>query len=612
MKIKQRLAHTLGWSTGTDSPVHKEYARLPLTLLTGFLCAMPFWLSTSAIAEPAKRPNILLILADDLGYTDIGSYGGEIATPNIDRLAKTGVKMTQFYASPFCSPTRAMLLSGTDNHLAGFGDMAELMTAEQKSKPGYEGYLNERVVPMAQVLKDAGYRTAMTGKWHLGVPEQYSPASRGFDQSYVLTMGGSSHWGDQGGIIALDPDKPIRAVYRENGKAVNVPQDFYSSEFFASKLIDYLKSGESSGKPFFGYLAFTAPHWPLHAPDVDIAKYEGRYKAGYDKLRKERLERMKKLGLLAKDTPVYEGHPSWPKWDSLTPEQKESEAKRMAVYAAMVDNMDRQIGRVIDYLKETRQLDNTYIFFLSDNGADGNSVYDVGRTREWIHRDMDNSTAHIGKQGSFAEYGPGWAQVGSTPFKLYKSFMYEGGIAVPAIVWGPGLKKGSVKRDLAHVTDIAPTVYELAGTRHPGSDYNGKSVLPLRGKSMVAYLKGQTPAVHEATHAIGWELGGRKALRKGDWKIVYANKQWGKGDWELYNVARDRTESQDLAEREPAKLKEMIEAWERYVAETGTLEISNLAERPGYSNGAKYYDDLEVEAAQAPQVKAEEKKVSPQ
>lgn len=612
MKIKQRLAHALGWSIVTDSPFGKLNAPSSHALFAGLLCAMPFWMPASIAAEPAKRPNILLILADDLGYTDIGSYGGEIATPNIDKLAKTGVKMTQFYASPFCSPTRAMLLSGTDNHLAGFGDMAELMTAEQKGRPGYEGYLNERVVPMAQVLKDAGYRTAMTGKWHLGVPEQFSPATRGFEQSYVLTMGGSSHWGDQGGIIALDPDKPIRAIYRENGKAVSVPQDFYSSEFFASKLIDYLKSGENTGKPFFGYLAFTAPHWPLHAPDVDIAKYEGRYKEGYDKLRKERLERMKKLGLLPKDTPVYEGHPSWPKWDSLTADQKESEAKRMAVYAAMVDNMDRQIGRVIGYLKETKQLDNTYIFFMSDNGADGNSVYDVGRTREWIHRDMDNSTAHIGKQGSFAEYGPGWAQVGSTPFKLYKSFMYEGGIAVPAIVWGPGLKKGSVKRDLAHVTDIAPTIYELAGTKHPGTEYNGKTVLPLRGKSMVAYLQGKKPAVHEQSHAIGWELGGRKALRKGDWKIVFANKQWGKGDWELYNVAKDRTESQDLAESEPAKLKEMIDAWERYVAETGTLEIANLSERPGYSNGAKYYDDLRIEAEQVPKTKAEEKRVSAQ
>ena len=560
--------------------------------------------AASAQAAPAKRPNILLIVADDLGYTDLGAYGAEISTPNLDKLASGGVKMTGFYASPFCSPTRAMLMSGSDNHLAGFGDMSELMLPEQRGKPGYEGYLNARVVPMAQVLKDAGYRTAMAGKWHLGVKEEYSPASRGFEQSYAMVMGGASHWGDQSGIVAMDPAKPPKAIYRENGKAIDIPRDgFYSSQAFTDKLLDYLKSGEKSGKPFFGYLAFTAPHWPLHAPDADIAKYEGRYKEGYDKLRKERLERMKRLGIVPADTPVYEGHAHWPKWESLTPAQQEAEARRMTVYSAMVDHMDRQIGRVLDYLKAKGELDNTFIFFMSDNGADGNSVYDVGRTREWIEKDMDNSTANTGKPGSFIEYGPGWAQVGSTPFKLYKSFMYEGGIAVPAIAWGPGIKGGALKREFAHVTDVAPTIFELAGARHPGTEYQGKPVLPLRGKSMVSWLQGKASTVRSDQDAVGWELGGRKALRKGDWKIVYANKPWGKDGWELYNIAKDRTESRDLADENPQKLGEMIVAWKQYVAETGTLEIEGLAYRPGYSNAGKYYDDLAKEAGSAPHAK---------
>ena len=564
--------------------------------------------AASAQAAPAKRPNILLIVADDLGYTDLGAYGAEISTPNLDKLASGGVKMTGFYASPFCSPTRSMLMSGSDNHLVGFGDMAELMLPEQRGKPGYEGNLNERVVPMAQVLKDAGYRTAMAGKWHLGVKEEFSPASRGFEQSYAMVMGGASHWGDQSGIVAMDPAKPPKAIYRENGKAIDIPRDgFYSSQAFTDKLLDYLKSGEKSGKPFFGYLAFTAPHWPLHAPDADIAKYEGRYKEGYDKLRKERLERMKRLGIVPADTPVYEGHAHWPKWDSLTPAQQEAEARRMTVYAAMVDHMDRQIGRVLDYLKATGELDNTFIFFMSDNGADGNSVYDVGRTREWIEKDMDNSTANTGKPGSFIEYGPGWAQVGSTPFKLYKSFMYEGGIAVPAIAWGPGIKGGALKREFAHVTDVAPTIFELAGARHPGTEYQGKPVLPLRGKSMVSWLQGKASTVRSDQDAVGWELGGRKALRKGDWKIVYANKPWGKDGWELYNIAKDRTESRDLADENPQKLGEMIVAWKQYVAETGTLEIEGLAYRPGYSNAGKYYDDLAKEADSAPHAKPQAK-----
>ena len=564
--------------------------------------------AASAQAAPAKRPNILLIVADDLGYTDLGAYGAEISTPNLDKLASGGVKMTGFYASPFCSPTRAMLMSGSDNHLAGFGDMSELMLPEQRGKPGYEGYLNARVVPMAQVLKDAGYRTAMAGKWHLGVKEEYSPATRGFEQSYAMVMGGASHWGDQSGIVAMDPAKPPKAIYRENGKAIDIPRDgFYSSQAFTDKLLDYLKSGEKSGKPFFGYLAFTAPHWPLHAPDADIAKYEGRYKEGYDKLRKERLERMKRLGIVPADTPVYEGHAHWPKWDSLTPAQQEAEARRMTVYSAMVDHMDRQIGRVLDYLKAKGELDNTFIFFMSDNGADGNSVYDVGRTREWIEKDMDNSTANTGKPGSFIEYGPGWAQVGSTPFKLYKSFMYEGGIAVPAIAWGPGIKGGALKREFAHVTDVAPTIFELAGARHPGTEYQGKPVLPLRGKSMVSWLQGKASTVRSDQDAVGWELGGRKALRKGDWKIVYANKPWGKDGWELYNIAKDRTESRDLADENPQKLGEMIVAWKQYVAETGTLEIEGLAYRPGYSNAGKYYDDLAKEADSAPHAKPQAK-----
>lgn len=564
--------------------------------------------AASAQAAPAKRPNILLIVADDLGYTDLGAYGAEISTPNLDKLASGGVKMTGFYASPFCSPTRAMLMSGSDNHLVGFGDMAELMLPEQRGKPGYEGNLNERVVPMAQVLKDAGYRTAMAGKWHLGVKEEFSPATSGFEQSYAMVMGGASHWGDQSGIVAMDPAKPPKAIYRENGKAIDIPRDgFYSSQAFTDKLLDYLKSGEKSGKPFFGYLAFTAPHWPLHAPEADIAKYEGRYKEGYDKLRKERLERMKRLGIVPADTPVYEGHAHWPKWESLTPAQQEAEARRMTVYSAMVDHMDRQIGRVLDYLKAKGELDNTFIFFMSDNGADGNSVYDVGRTREWIEKDMDNSTANTGKPGSFIEYGPGWAQVGSTPFKLYKSFMYEGGIAVPAIAWGPGIKGGALKREFAHVTDVAPTIFELAGARHPGTEYQGKPVLPLRGKSMVSWLQGKASTVRSDQDAVGWELGGRKALRKGDWKIVYANKPWGKDGWELYNIAKDRTESRDLADENPQKLGEMIVAWKQYVAETGTLEIEGLAYRPGYSNAGKYYDDLAKEADSAPHAKPQAK-----
>lgn len=564
--------------------------------------------SQSTIAlTPAKRPNFLLILADDLGTTDIGAFGGEIDTPNIDRLAKGGTQLTQFYASPFCSPTRAMLMSGADNHRAGFGDMAELMLDVQKGQDGYEGYLNQKVLAIPEVLKQAGYRTVMAGKWHLGNTEAQSPAARGFDRSYAMTMGGASHFGDQTGIFALDPNKPIKAMYREDGKAIDIPrQGFYSSEAFASRVIQYLDETRADGsKPFFAYLAFTAPHWPLHAPDEDIRKYEGRYDAGYDVIRKERLTRMKSLGLVASDTSVYEGHPRWQKWDTLSTDEKRSESKRMAVYAAMVDNMDRQIGRVLDHLEKTGELDNTVIMFLSDNGADGNSIYDYGRTREWIRKDMDNSVENAGRQGSYIEYGPGWAQVGMTPLHLYKSFMYEGGIRVPAIVWGPkqGVQAQRRSHQVARVVDIAPTIYQMAGTIHPGSSHQGRTIVPVSGRSMQAFLKGEQPSVYGPNDALGWELGGRKALRKGDWKIVLANAPWGTGQWELYNLADDPTEQRNLAAARPAKLQELLVAWKDYVSSNGVLEIEGLADRPGYSNAAKYYEDLAHEAKLQPRAK---------
>jgi len=582
-------------------PHFKKHHRLARGLCIGLAALAGAWQAPMAnAASTPKRPNILLIMADDLGFTDIGRFGGEIATPNLDRLAHEGVTMTRFHASPFCSPTRAMLMSGSDNHLVGFGDMAELITKEQKGKPGYEGYLNERVVTVAQVLKDAGYRTAMTGKWHLGVPEQFSPAARGFDHSYAMVQGGASHYDDQSGIVAVDPNKPPRAIYREDGKQVDVPKGFYSTDFYTSKMLDYLKSGEHSGKPFFAYLAYTAPHWPLQAHEADIAKYAERYKDGYEALRKERLERMKQLGIVPDTTDVFVRSDVWPAWDTLSPAEKASEAKRMAVYAAMVDSMDQNIGRVLAYLKQTGQLENTFIFFLSDNGADGNSIYDVAHTREWIHKDMDNSIENLGKKGSFAEYGPGWAQVGSTPHRLYKSFMYEGGIAVPAIAWGPGLKPGAVKDAFAYVQDIAPTLYAVAGTTHPGTRYKGKDVLPVRGKSMLSYLSGHATEVHGKDEGIGWELGGRKALRKGDWKIVFANSPWGTNDWELFDLAEDPAELHDLSGKNPQKLGEMLVAWQDYVRETGVLEIPHLAERPGYSNAARYYDDLKYEASLKP------------
>lgn len=566
---------------------HKPYLMPRLLGLALAACAM-----AASAADQPQRPNILLIVADDLGYSDIGAFGGEIATPNLDALVQDGVALTDFYASPFCSPTRAMLMSGADNHQVGFGSMAELLTPQQRSLPGYEGYLSDRALPFPVVLQDAGYRTYMTGKWHLGVKEEFSPPQRGFDQSYALMHGGASHY-DQSGIITFDADKAPVALYRENGKEVQLPDSFYSSEFFASRLLSYIDADQRKDQPFFAYLAFTAPHWPLQAPDEYIRKYEGRYDAGYDVLREERLARMKKLGLVPQDMQGYVGNPAWPRWKDLSPEQQRVESRRMAVYAAMVEAMDAQIGRVIDHLKQTGQYDNTVVIFMSDNGADGNTVLDEGATRAWAHKHRDNSYENTGRPGSFVEYGPGWAQLGSTPFNLYKAFMYEGGISVPSIVRLPGGKRqGEFVRAPAHVTDVAPTILALAQVEQPGEQYRGRDIVPMQGRSMVDMLAGRNDSVHD-TFRQGWELNGRRAMRVGDWKIVYANAPWGKDRWELFNIAADRAELKDLAAEHPDKLKEMISEYEQYANRNGVMDFEGLASRPGYSNSLNYYKDLD-------------------
>ena len=559
-------------------------------LLAGCASSEP---ATKTVTAPARKPNILLIVADDLGYSDLGSFGGEIATPNIDKLATSGVRLSSFYSSPFCSPTRAMLMSGTDNHLSGFGGMNELMTPEQRTRPGYEGYLNNRVLPFPQLLRDAGYHTYMAGKWHLGVTEETSPANRGFEQSYAMLHGGASHF-DATGIITFDANKAPAVVYRENGKVVELPKTgFYSSEVFANRIIANIDAGRGDGKPFFAYLAFTAPHWPLHAPDEYIRKYEGKYNVGYDVIRDRRVARLKEMGFIPKDAGVYTGNPTWPKWNQLTAEQKAIDAKRMAVYAAMVDAMDHQIGRVVDYLKKIGEYDNTFIFFMSDNGADGNSVLDEGQTRAWAHKYTDNSIENTGRQGSFVEYGPGWAQAAS-PFNMYKAFVYEGGISVPAFAVLPkGMAGGgALKGQFVHTMDVAPTMLELAGTTHPGSKYQGRDVLPIKGKSMLSWLTGSSSSVHPKDHVQGWELGGRKAVRKGDWKLVYANPPWGSGSWELYDLSTDRAELNNQAANRPEKVKELLAAYDQYAAENGVVDLPGLAARPGFSNGTLYYTDM--------------------
>lgn len=522
----------------------------------------------SSDLSPKGRPNILIIVADDLGYTDLGAYGGEIGTPNLDALAGSGVLFTHFYSSPTCSPTRAMLLTGTDHHLAGLGTMAGDHTPNQQGQPGYEGYLNFRVVTVAELLRDAGYHTYMTGKWHLGLEEETGPAERGFERSFALLPGGGGHFDD----LDLSAGH-TGAIYRENGIVTPLPEEFYSTRFYAERMIDYIDGGRGDGRPFFAYLAFTAPHWPLQAPDSSIARHAGAYDGGYDELLTERLERLESLGLLSAEVQPPARLPGERAWTELPAAERRVEARRMEIFAAMVHDLDLYVGRVVDYLKRIGEFENTFIFFMSDNGAEGHDLEaywpELGPA---IRECCDNSYENMGRADSYIYYGPNWARAGVGPSRLFKGFATEGGIRVPAFASFPGgLAGGRRYEAFASVMDLTPTVLDLAGVSHPGFRYRGREVEPMRGASMLPMLREEADRVHEPDHVMGWELFGRRAMRRGDWKLVWTTHPFGPDDWELFNLAEDPAENRDLSAQYAGRRGELIGLWERYVEEVGLL-----------------------------------------
>lgn len=519
------------------------------------------------------RPNFLVIVADDLGFSDIGAFGGEIDTPNLDRLAQTGVRFTDFHSAPACSPTRSMLLTGTDHHIAGIGTMLEVTPPGFKAPPGYEGYLNDRVVALPELLRDAGYHTLMAGKWHLGNTIDRTPWARGFDRSFALLPGGASHYGIVPGDLL-----PAMSRYTEDDQFVTVDDDFYSSDFYADTLLRYLRERpEQDNRPFFAYLPFQAPHWPLQAPAETIAKYRGRYDAGPDVLRDERLAALKRLGLCPSDVVAHPVVPDGePDWSEMSADERALSARTMEIYAAMVDRMDHNIGKVVDYLTQTGELDNTVVIFLSDNGAEGAIVEAMpilgGAIAAEIERNLDNSVDNIGAPNSFIWYGPRWAQAATAPSRLHKAFTTEGGIRVVGFMtWSGFDRQRQIGTAFSTVMDIAPTVLELAGVAHPGTEYQGREIAPMRGRSLMPYLSGGSEAVHDDSTGTGWELFGRRAIRQGDWKAVHLPEPYGPGDWQLYDLSTDPGEINDLAGSHPDKLAELLQLWDQYVADTGVV-----------------------------------------
>ncbi len=535
----------------------RALAALGVVLLTAPLAA----------AEPKPaRPNALIVVADDLGYTDLGVLGSEIRTPHLDALARSGLLLTSFLVAPACSPTRAMLLSGVDTHPAGLGTMAGQADENQKGHAGYEGFLSDRVVSLATLLKGAGYHTYMAGKWHLGMEERQGPDRWGFERSFALLPGGASHFADAAGLFEKQPKAP----YREDGREASLPAEFYSTAYYTDKLIEYIKGGLADGRPFFAYAAYTSPHWPLQVPDAELDRYRGVYDAGYDALRARRFEAARARGIVPPGADVPPRTTFARAWQELLPDDRRRQARAMEVYAAMVENLDHHVGRLLQFLKDSGQYENTLVFFFSDNGAEGNEIGRIETNAEWIPKRFDNSLANLGRVNSYAWLGPAWAQA-VTPFRLWKSFPTEGGVRVPAIVrWGTRGRRGSLDT-VVTVKDMAPTILELAGVRHPAPSFEGRAVAALEGRSMLPLFEGASETVHSGALTMGWELFGRRALRRGSFKIVWLFEPYGSGRWQLFDLAVDPGESRDLASARPDTLAELVRAWDEYAARNGVI-----------------------------------------
>lgn len=536
--------------------------------LRKWLLVGPLWLIAAVSVASAQddRPNILLIVVDDMGYSDVGAFGGEIATPAIDSLAESGIRFTNFYVGPTCSPTRSMLMSGNDNHVAGLGNMNEALTPNQVGRPGYEGYLNDRVVSVATLLKQYGYHTYMAGKWHLGEKPEHDPANRGFERSFTLLEGGASHFDDEWMMYAN-----YTPTYREDGVRTHVTRGFYSTEFYTDRTIQYIDQQEDDA-PFFAYLSFTAVHDPLHLPDDWLDRYAGRYAMGYNALREQRLSRMKQIGIVPESTTLGPWLQMVPEWDDLDPEQQALQARRMELYAAMVSNIDFHVGRLVTYLEETDRLDDTLIIFFSDNGANGADMHMYPETdEEWVERNSDNRFSNWGRRGSRIAQGAGWAQASSTPFRLFKAFIAEGGIRSPLIISGPPLaRSGESLEAVVHVMDIAPTLLDIAEAPYPAPDENGIPV-PQRGKSMVSLLTGQADSVRGADDYLAWEFFDWRAIRTERWKATWIAEPFGTSDWQLFDLARDPGESSDEADQFPDVVQDLADKWDRYAEDVGVV-----------------------------------------
>ena len=519
-------------------------------------------------AAPSSKPNIIVILADDMGFSDIGCYGSEINTPHLNALARDGVRFTHFRNTARCCPTRAALLTGLYSHQASIGHMIV-----DYGVPGYRGDLSKNAVTIAEALGPQ-YSKAMIGKWHVTPPDEDKrhnwPRKRGFDYAYSTIVGANSYF---------NPHRLIR-----NDDYIKPEGDYYYTDVLSDEACGFIRKQQGAAKPFFMYLAYTSPHWPLHARDNDIKKYEGRYKAGWDNLREERYKRMLEVGAVEKKWGIAPRDEEIPAWDTLP--DKEWQQRRMEVYAAQIESLDRGIGRVLDALKSAGMEDNTLVMFMADNGACAESVNDKPKPGyQWKTRDGQDvvwgnrPNLMPGPDTTFQSYGPEWAHLSNTPFRLYKHWVHEGGIASPMIArWPSQIKqKGGWTHQSGHVIDVMATCLDAAGVSYP-KKYGGQTITPLEGKSMLAAMR---QPMKTTPRNIYWEHEGNRAVLDGDWKLVAKHK----GHWELYNLAEDRIEMKDLAAAEPARVARVTAQYDAWAKRSQVVPWDELKRGQGSASG---------------------------
>ena len=536
-----------------------------LTIISCVLVATLFAQDVVKKDSTNQRPNIVLILADDTALMDFGAYGGEASTPNIDRLAKRGMMFTNYHASPMCAPSRAMLITGSDSHLTGVPNLPIFLPPEYISQPGYEGVLNNKVQTIATRLKNNGYRTYMTGKWHLGHTETTLPSKRGFDRTFILDASGADNWEHKPYLATQDAKPP----WFQDGELVDLPDDFYSSKTYVDKMISFMKEEEEREDPFFAFIAFQAIHIPVQAPKEFVEKYQGVYDEGWEKMKQRRFEKAKELEIIPADAKLGEILPKFEKWENISAEEKKIASNDMAVNAAMLEAMDFHIGRYIKYLEENGLMENTVFIVTSDNGPEASDPSMVIGSDQWMwynenHRDQNR----LGEKGYYGFIGPQFASAAAGPSAFFKFYAGEGGLRVPLIFSGKNIPPGKSKA-FSFITDMAPTILDIAGI-----DYDEQSSInPMTGHSLFPIIQKDTNQVYAQDEPIGMEAAGQAAIFRGDFKLVRNGKPYGDGIWRMYNLKNDPGETKDLATSNAKLFEDLKIDYKNYSTKYGVLEM---------------------------------------